>query len=221
MMDGPYRSPPRCAACLTSLSPRLPSFCNGCRTPGGGFKRRAMGAAHRLPMSRRAENSRAWDFGADAGRTLMLLQPVNWWLSCSCAHSMSRVGSGGPLCPRPELAENGDMTQSESALTPSATSRSAGTAAAGQPPSDPFRPAPPDPRRLGGTVRRDFSDLHRAASHRGDFRPLGHSGILVQRPEGFRRTAMLESVAAEMRLKGVFAAEGEDWRRQRRIVTAA
>ena len=45
--------------------------------------------------------------------------------------------------------------------------------------------------------------------------------ILVQRPEGFRRTAMLESVVAEMHLKGVFAAEGEDWRRQRRIVTAA
>ena len=32
---------------------------------------------------------------------------------------------------------------------------------------------------------------------------------------------MLESVATEMRLKGVFAAEGEDWRRQRRIVVAA
>ena len=45
--------------------------------------------------------------------------------------------------------------------------------------------------------------------------------ILVQRPQGFRRTRRLESVADEMRLKGVFAAEGEDWRRQRRIVTAA
>ncbi len=45
--------------------------------------------------------------------------------------------------------------------------------------------------------------------------------ILVQRPQGFRRTRRLESVAAEMRLRGVFAAEGEDWRRQRRIVTAA
>ena len=45
--------------------------------------------------------------------------------------------------------------------------------------------------------------------------------ILIQRPDGFRRTAMLESVAAEMRLKGVFAAEGEDWRRQRRMVVAA
>ena len=45
--------------------------------------------------------------------------------------------------------------------------------------------------------------------------------ILVQRPQGFRRTRRLESVAAEMGLRGVFAAEGEDWRRQRRIVTAA
>ncbi len=45
--------------------------------------------------------------------------------------------------------------------------------------------------------------------------------VLMQRPEGFRRTTMLESVAAEMRLKGVFAAEGEDWRRQRRMVVVA
>ena len=45
--------------------------------------------------------------------------------------------------------------------------------------------------------------------------------VLRERPERFRRTAMLESVAAEMRLKGVFAAEGEDWRRQRRMVVAA
>ncbi len=45
--------------------------------------------------------------------------------------------------------------------------------------------------------------------------------ILAQRPEEFRRTTMLEAVATEMRLKGVFAAEGEDWRRQRRIVIAA
>ena len=45
--------------------------------------------------------------------------------------------------------------------------------------------------------------------------------ILRERPERFRRTAQLESAAAEMRLKGVFAAEGDDWRRQRRIVVAA
>lgn len=45
--------------------------------------------------------------------------------------------------------------------------------------------------------------------------------ILMQRPDMFRRTRMLESVASEMRLKGVFAAEGDDWRRHRRIVTNA
>ena len=45
--------------------------------------------------------------------------------------------------------------------------------------------------------------------------------ILRERPERFRRTAQLESAAAEMRLNGVFAAEGDDWRRQRRSVVAA
>ncbi len=45
--------------------------------------------------------------------------------------------------------------------------------------------------------------------------------ILVQRPEGFRRTTALAAVATEMRLNGVFAAEGEDWRRQRRMVVEA
>ena len=45
--------------------------------------------------------------------------------------------------------------------------------------------------------------------------------ILREHPERFRRTRQLESAAAEMRLKGVFAAEGDDWRRQRRMVVAA
>ena len=36
--------------------------------------------------------------------------------------------------------------------------------------------------------------------------------------ERFRRTRQLESAATEMRLRGVFAAEGDDWHRQRRIV---
>lgn len=45
--------------------------------------------------------------------------------------------------------------------------------------------------------------------------------ILVDRPDGFRRPRYLEAAASEMRLKGVFAAEGEDWRRQRRIVIDA
>ena len=73
-----------------------------------------------------------------------------------------------------------------------------------------------------------------AASHGALFRlPMGPRSvavvsdaaaiqrILVQRPQVFRRTRQLEAAAREMRLNGVFAAEGEDWRRQRRIVTAA
>ena len=44
---------------------------------------------------------------------------------------------------------------------------------------------------------------------------------LVQRPNGFRRTQALRSALTEMRLNGVFAAESDDWRRQRRIVVAA
>ena len=45
--------------------------------------------------------------------------------------------------------------------------------------------------------------------------------VLVQRPEKFRREQVLESVAKEMHLNGVFVAEGDDWRRQRRLVVAA
>ncbi|MDE0458910.1 MAG: cytochrome P450 [Chromatiales bacterium] len=42
-----------------------------------------------------------------------------------------------------------------------------------------------------------------------------------ERPRGFRRTRALEAVTAEMRLMGVFSAEGEDWLRQRKIVVMA
>ena len=42
--------------------------------------------------------------------------------------------------------------------------------------------------------------------------------ILREGPERFRRTRQLESAATKMRLRGVFAAEGDDWRRQRGIV---
>ena len=45
--------------------------------------------------------------------------------------------------------------------------------------------------------------------------------LLADRPDGFRRPRYLEAAASEMRLKGVFAAEGDDWRRQRRIVVDA
>ncbi len=45
--------------------------------------------------------------------------------------------------------------------------------------------------------------------------------ILGKRPHGFRRAKPLAGVAEEMGLAGVFAAEGEDWRRRRRIVASA
>ena len=45
--------------------------------------------------------------------------------------------------------------------------------------------------------------------------------VLRQRPDGFRRTRTIAATADEMGLNGVFAAEGDDWRRQRRIVVAA
>ncbi|MDM0034246.1 cytochrome P450 [Variovorax sp. J22P271] len=45
---------------------------------------------------------------------------------------------------------------------------------------------------------------------------------LRDRPDGFKRTTRFEDVASEMGLKpGVFGANGEDWRRQRRMVMAS
>jgi cytochrome P450 len=45
--------------------------------------------------------------------------------------------------------------------------------------------------------------------------------MLRDRPDGFRRTPRLQVVAEEMGLKpGLFGAEGEDWKRQRRMVMA-
>ena len=46
--------------------------------------------------------------------------------------------------------------------------------------------------------------------------------MMRDRPEGFRRTERLEQIGNEMGLKpGVFGANGEEWKRQRRMVMAA
>jgi cytochrome P450 len=45
--------------------------------------------------------------------------------------------------------------------------------------------------------------------------------ILRDRPEGFRRLRELRENAQESGLSGVFAAEGEEWRRQRRLAVTA
>ena len=45
--------------------------------------------------------------------------------------------------------------------------------------------------------------------------------MLAQRPDNFRRMGTLQSTAVELNLNGVFSAEGEAWRRQRRLVVNA
>jgi cytochrome P450 len=45
--------------------------------------------------------------------------------------------------------------------------------------------------------------------------------ILRDRPDGWRRAQRLQRVLREMGIYGVFAAEGDDWKRQRRLVMAA
>ncbi len=52
-------------------------------------------------------------------------------------------------------------------------------------------------------------------------RPETIAGILRDRPDGWRRLRAMESVIREMGGHGLFSAEGDDWRRQRRIVMAA
>ena len=47
------------------------------------------------------------------------------------------------------------------------------------------------------------------------------AGILRDRPDGWRRIGVIASVINEMGGDGVFTAEGDDWRRQRRLVMSA
>ena len=47
------------------------------------------------------------------------------------------------------------------------------------------------------------------------------AGILRDRPDGWRRIGVIASVINEMDGDGVFTAEGDDWRRQRRLVMSA
>ena len=51
--------------------------------------------------------------------------------------------------------------------------------------------------------------------------PIAIGRILKDRPDGFRRTQLLEEVFREMGLAGVFATNGDVWRLQRRMVGAA
>jgi cytochrome P450 len=51
--------------------------------------------------------------------------------------------------------------------------------------------------------------------------PAQITQILRDRPEGFRRTATVEPVFEELGINGLFSAEGERWRRMRRIWMAS
>ena len=47
------------------------------------------------------------------------------------------------------------------------------------------------------------------------------NAILRERPDGYRRWREVEEVFNELGVSGVFAAEGDDWRRQRRLAVTA
>lgn len=51
--------------------------------------------------------------------------------------------------------------------------------------------------------------------------PADISNVLKDRPDGFSRTSRLELIARELRIEGVFSANGDVWRRQRPLVMAA
>ncbi|MDM0112078.1 cytochrome P450 [Variovorax sp. J22R133] len=71
----------------------------------------------------------------------------------------------------------------------------------------------------------EFGAVYKLKLGRRNFLVLGDhevvASVLRDRPEGFRRTRRLQAVFEELGLKpGVFSANGEDWRRQRRMVMA-
>ena len=47
------------------------------------------------------------------------------------------------------------------------------------------------------------------------------AGVLRERPDGFRRTERLSAIAEDMGFNGLFAANGDTWRRQRPMVMAS
>jgi len=92
---------------------------------------------------------------------------------------------------------------------------------------------------LGNYLQVDARRLHRTLEHWSErygpyfrFRlgprqilgladPIAIATMLRDRPSGFRRTKLLESIFQELGISGVFAANGDAWRAQRKVVMAA
>lgn len=69
---------------------------------------------------------------------------------------------------------------------------------------------------------REFGPMFKVDVRGGSFvvvtdRSIG-SALLRERPDHFRRVPGLKTVMGELNISGVFIAEGDDWRRQRRLV---
>lgn len=71
----------------------------------------------------------------------------------------------------------------------------------------------------------EFGPLYRVKLVRREVlvvaRPDLIAALLRDRPEGWRRMAVIASAIREMGSHGVFSAEGKDWKRQRKLVMAA
>src|SRR5258707_15721293 len=100
-------------------------------------------------------------------------------------------------------------------------------------------PGPKGPPILGNLLQLDLKQLHRVLEKWTDefgtlyaFR-LGQRPVVVvaepeavqmvlrNRPKLYRRLGTIEPVFKEMGITGVFSAEGEDWKRQRRLTAHA
>ncbi len=71
----------------------------------------------------------------------------------------------------------------------------------------------------------EYGPLYRVHLGRGDVLVVARSdciaGMLRDRPDGWRRLRSMQSVIREMGGHGLFSAEADDWRRQRRLVMRA
>ncbi len=100
-------------------------------------------------------------------------------------------------------------------------------------------PGPPGLPLVGNLHQLDFDSFHRCLESWSDqygsiYRfKVGPREMVVtsdaetikrccrERPDLFRRSQVLANVVAEMRSDGLFTAEGDDWRRQRKLVVTA